>query len=43
MKHPNWVSTKPAAGHEQTLERQIKLGVVPAGTKLAPKPDFIKD
>ncbi|SFO85952.1 arylsulfatase [Mesorhizobium sp. NFR06] len=28
---------------EQTLARQIKLGVVPAGTKLAPKPDFIKD
>jgi arylsulfatase A-like enzyme len=25
---------------EQTLEWQIKLGVVPAGTKLAPKPDF---
>src|ERR1043166_54700 len=28
---------------EETLERQIKLGVVPAGTKLAPKPDAIKD
>ncbi|MBP1748518.1 MAG: arylsulfatase, partial [Deltaproteobacteria bacterium] len=28
---------------EQTLARQIKLGVVPAGTKLAPKPDAIKD
>jgi arylsulfatase A-like enzyme len=28
---------------EQTLARQIKLGVVPANTKLAPKPDFIKD
>jgi arylsulfatase A-like enzyme len=28
---------------EQTLARQIQLGVVPAGTKLAPKPDFIKD
>jgi arylsulfatase len=28
---------------EQTLAREIKLGVVPAGTKLAPKPDFIKD
>ncbi|MGH8767509.1 MAG: arylsulfatase, partial [Burkholderiales bacterium] len=28
---------------EETLARQIKLGVVPAGTKLAPKPDAIKD
>lgn len=28
---------------EQTLERQIKLGVVPAGTRIASKPDFIKD
>ena len=28
---------------EQTLERQIKMGVVPPGTKLAPKPDDIKD
>ena len=28
---------------EETLARQIKFGVVPAGTKLAPKPDFIKD
>jgi arylsulfatase A-like enzyme len=28
---------------EETLERQIKLGVVPAGTKLAPKPEAIKD
>ncbi len=28
---------------EETLARQIKLGVVPAGTKLAPKPDVIKD
>jgi arylsulfatase A-like enzyme len=28
---------------QQTLERQIKLGVVPAGTKLAPKPKDIKD
>jgi arylsulfatase A-like enzyme len=28
---------------EQTLAREIKLGVVPAGTKLAPKPAFIKD
>ncbi len=28
---------------EETLAQQIKLGVVPAGTKLAPKPDFIKD
>jgi arylsulfatase len=28
---------------EETLVRQIKLGVVPAGTKLAPKPDGIKD
>jgi arylsulfatase len=26
-----------------TLERQIKLGIVPAGTKLAPKPVDIKD
>ncbi len=28
---------------EETLARQIKLGVVPPGTKLAPKPDDIKD
>lgn len=28
---------------EETLARQIKLGVVPAGTKLAPKPEGIKD
>jgi len=28
---------------ERTLARQIALGVVPAGTKLAPKPDGIKD
>ena len=28
---------------EMTLERQIKLGIVPAGTKLAPKPEAIKD
>jgi arylsulfatase A-like enzyme len=28
---------------EQTLARQIKLGVVPSGTKLAPKPEAIKD
>ena len=28
---------------EETLARQIKLGVVPPGTKLAPKPPFIKD
>jgi arylsulfatase A-like enzyme len=28
---------------EEALARQIKLGVVPAGTKLAPKPPFIKD
>jgi arylsulfatase A-like enzyme len=28
---------------EETLARQIKLGVVPQGTKLAPKPDVIKD
>jgi arylsulfatase A-like enzyme len=28
---------------EETLARQIQLGVVPAGTKLAPKPAFIKD
>jgi arylsulfatase len=28
---------------EETLARQIKLGVVPSGTKLAPKPDAIKD
>jgi arylsulfatase len=26
---------------EETLARQIKLGIVPAGTKLAPKPDAI--
>ena len=28
---------------DETLARQIKLGVVPPGTKLAPKPDAIKD
>lgn len=28
---------------EHTLDRQIQLGVVPAGTKLAPKPPAIKD
>ncbi len=28
---------------EETLARQIKLGLVPAGTKLAPKPNDIKD
>jgi len=28
---------------EETLARQIKLGVVPVGTKLAPKPAAIKD
>jgi arylsulfatase len=28
---------------EETLARQIKLGVVPVGTKLAPKPAGIKD
>ena len=28
---------------EETLARQIKLGIVPAGTKLAPKPEAIKD
>ena len=28
---------------EQTLARQIELGVVPPGTKLAPKPDDIPD
>jgi arylsulfatase A-like enzyme len=28
---------------EETLARQIKLGIVPQGTKLAPKPDAIKD
>ena len=28
---------------EQTLARQIELGIVPKGTKLAPKPEAIKD
>jgi arylsulfatase A-like enzyme len=28
---------------EETLARQIKLGVVPVGTKLAPKPEAIKN
>lgn len=28
---------------QETLERQIRLGVVPPGTKLAPKPEFIRD
>ena len=31
------------AMREETLARQIKLGVVPAGTKLAAKPEAIKD
>jgi arylsulfatase A-like enzyme len=31
------------AMREETLARQIKLGVVPPGTKLAPKPEAIKD
>jgi arylsulfatase len=31
------------AMREQVLARQIKLGVVPPGTKLAPKPEAIKD
>jgi arylsulfatase len=28
---------------EETLARQLKLGIVPPGTKLAPKPEAIKD
>jgi arylsulfatase len=28
---------------ERTLARQIELGIVPAGTRLAPKPEAIKD
>lgn len=28
---------------EETLARQIKLGVVPPGTRLAPKPEAVKD
>ena len=28
---------------EETLARQVQLGVVPAGTRLAPKPEAIKD
>jgi arylsulfatase len=28
---------------EETLARQIKMGIVPPGTKLAPKPQAIKD
>jgi len=28
---------------EETLARQLQLGVVPEGTQLAPKPEFIKD
>ncbi len=31
------------AMREETLARQIKLGVVPPGTKLAPKPEAIRD
>ncbi len=31
------------AMREQTLARQIQLGIVPAGTRLAPKPDAIPD
>jgi arylsulfatase len=29
--------------HKETLARQIRMGIVPAGTKLAPKPAAIKD
>jgi arylsulfatase len=35
---PGWDALR-----EETLARQIKLGVVPADTKLAPKPEAIKD
>jgi arylsulfatase A-like enzyme len=28
---------------EETFARQLKMGVIPAGTKLAPKPEAIKD
>ncbi|MGL6223590.1 MAG: arylsulfatase, partial [Steroidobacteraceae bacterium] len=28
---------------EETLARQIKMGIVPAGTRLAPKPEAIRD
>lgn len=28
---------------EESLARQIAMGIVPAGTKLAPKPEAIKD
>jgi arylsulfatase len=28
---------------EETLKRQIQMGIVPEGTQLAPKPTFIKD
>jgi len=28
---------------EETLARQIKMGIVPEGTRLPPKPDAIKD
>ncbi|MDX8338856.1 arylsulfatase [Draconibacterium sp. IB214405] len=31
------------AYRQKTLERQIKLGLVPEGTKLAEKPEYIKD
>jgi len=31
------------AYRQKTLDRQIKMGIVPEGTKLAPKPDYIKD
>jgi len=31
------------AMRQQILDRQIKMGVVPAGTKLAPKPEAIQD
>ncbi|MFD2890885.1 sulfatase-like hydrolase/transferase [Flavobacterium chuncheonense] len=31
------------AYREKTLQRQIAKGVVPKGTKLAPKPEYIKD
>ena len=44
-EHPRLIFTQAGWDklRDETLARQIKLGVVPADTKLAPKPETIKD
>ncbi len=48
----SWIESSPSKGlfdrgwdalRQETLERQIASGIVPKGTKLAPKPAWIKD